>query len=60
MYTYYGLAAMGPAWQKYLWWKKYMTTFQIVSDFLCLYSVTVTKRGKQRIVAEFLPSDVCL
>jgi hypothetical protein len=31
MYTYYGLAAMGPHMQKYLWWKRYMTTFQIVS-----------------------------
>ncbi|XP_064624332.1 very long chain fatty acid elongase 7-like [Lineus longissimus] len=30
MYTYYGLAAMGPHMQKYLWWKRYMTTIQIV------------------------------
>ncbi|KAK3090379.1 hypothetical protein FSP39_011333 [Pinctada imbricata] len=29
MYTYYGLSALGPAYQKYLWWKKYMTTMQI-------------------------------
>ena len=32
MYTYYGLAALGPQYQKYLWWKKYMTTMQIVSS----------------------------
>lgn len=31
MYTYYGLSALGPAFQKYLWWKKYMTSMQIVS-----------------------------
>ena len=31
MYTYYGLAALGPKYQKYLWWKKYMTKMQIVS-----------------------------
>jgi elongation of very long chain fatty acids protein 4 len=31
MYTYYGLAAMGPHMQKYLWWKKYLTMMQIVS-----------------------------
>lgn len=31
MYTYYALSAMGPAYQKYLWWKKYMTTIQLVS-----------------------------
>ena len=31
MYSYYGLAALGPKYQKYLWWKKYMTKMQIVS-----------------------------
>lgn len=30
MYTYYMLAAMGPQFQKYLWWKKYITTLQMV------------------------------
>lgn len=30
MYTYYLLAALGPHYQKYLWWKKYLTTFQMV------------------------------
>lgn len=30
MYTYYFLAAMGPSIQKYLWWKKYLTTLQMV------------------------------
>ncbi|XP_013412266.1 elongation of very long chain fatty acids protein 7 [Lingula anatina] len=29
MYFYYGLSAMGPAFHKYLWWKKYMTKLQI-------------------------------
>lgn len=32
MYSYYGLAALGPGVAKYLWWKKYMTTFQLVSS----------------------------
>lgn len=31
MYTYYMFSAMGPQFQKYLWWKKYLTTFQMVS-----------------------------
>lgn len=31
MYGYYGLAALGPHMQKYLWWKKYLTIIQIVS-----------------------------
>ncbi|MEQ2164977.1 hypothetical protein GOODEAATRI_012270 [Goodea atripinnis] len=30
MYTYYGLTAMGPNYQKYLWWKKYLTTIQLI------------------------------
>ncbi|KAM3868158.1 elongation of very long chain fatty acids protein 7a [Diretmus argenteus] len=30
MYTYYGLTAMGPNYQKYLWWKKYLTTVQLI------------------------------
>lgn len=31
MYFYYMMSAMGPQYQKYLWWKKYMTELQIVS-----------------------------
>lgn len=30
MYTYYLLAALGPRMQPYLWWKKYLTAFQMV------------------------------
>jgi hypothetical protein len=30
MYTYYLIAALGPRFQKYLWWKKYMTWIQLV------------------------------
>ncbi|XP_029167341.1 elongation of very long chain fatty acids protein AAEL008004-like isoform X2 [Nylanderia fulva] len=30
MYTYYLLAAMGPKVQPYLWWKKYLTAFQML------------------------------
>ncbi|XP_016845633.1 elongation of very long chain fatty acids protein AAEL008004 isoform X2 [Nasonia vitripennis] len=29
MYSYYMLAAVGPQLQKYLWWKKYITTLQM-------------------------------
>jgi elongation of very long chain fatty acids protein 7 len=31
MYSYYLLAALGPEVQKYLWWKKHITTLQMVS-----------------------------
>lgn len=39
MYTYYGLAACGPKFQKYLWWKKYMTKLQLV-QFVMVVSHT--------------------
>ncbi|XP_050817193.1 elongation of very long chain fatty acids protein 1 [Gopherus flavomarginatus] len=29
MYSYYGLSAAGPAFQKYLWWKKHITAVQL-------------------------------
>lgn len=34
MYTYYGVAALGPEWQKYLWWKRYLTKLQLI-QFVC-------------------------
>ncbi|CAL1286982.1 unnamed protein product [Larinioides sclopetarius] len=36
MYTYYGLAAIGPQMQKYLWWKKHLTRLQIGQIFFIL------------------------
>ncbi|KAJ8040931.1 Elongation of very long chain fatty acids protein 7 [Holothuria leucospilota] len=36
MYVYYGLAACGPSMQKFLWWKKYMTTMQLIQFFLVM------------------------
>ena len=32
MYSYYGLAGLGPKVQKYLWWKRYVTILQLVSS----------------------------
>lgn len=34
MYTYYGLSAIGPHMQKYLWWKRYLTRMQIMQFVL--------------------------
>ncbi|KAJ8958334.1 hypothetical protein NQ318_017480 [Aromia moschata] len=34
MYSYYGLAALGPAVSRYLWWKKYLTILQLI-QFTC-------------------------
>jgi len=35
MYLYYGLAAAGPAFSKYLWWKKYLTMMQLIQFVYC-------------------------
>ncbi|GAB6026340.1 hypothetical protein CHUAL_012543 [Chamberlinius hualienensis] len=34
MYGYYAISAFGPEVQKYLWWKKYITMFQLVQFVL--------------------------
>lgn len=34
MYTYYGLAAIGPRMQKYLWWKRHLTIIQLIQFFV--------------------------
>ena len=38
MYLYYGLAAFGPNMAKYLWWKRYLTSLQLVSmQYVSMY-----------------------
>uniref|UniRef100_A0A9J7X516 Elongation of very long chain fatty acids protein n=2 Tax=Cyprinus carpio TaxID=7962 RepID=A0A9J7X516_CYPCA len=34
MYMYYGLAALGPQMHKYLWWKRYLTSLQLLQFFI--------------------------
>lgn len=34
MYTYYGLSAIGPQMQKYLWWKRHLTIIQLIQFFV--------------------------
>lgn len=36
MYSYYFLAALGPRIQPYLWWKKYLTTLQMIQFILVM------------------------
>lgn len=40
MYMYYGLAACGPKFHKYLWWKRYLTIMQLVSNFFLKKPIT--------------------
>ncbi|XP_060528332.1 elongation of very long chain fatty acids protein 7-like [Cylas formicarius] len=36
MYSYYLVAALGPQYQKYLWWKKYLTAIQMIQFVLVM------------------------
>ncbi|GAB6028950.1 hypothetical protein CHUAL_004745 [Chamberlinius hualienensis] len=36
MYTYYAIAAMGPKYQKWLWWKRYMTGLQMLQFIMVM------------------------
>lgn len=37
MYTYYLLAALGPAFHRYTWWKRYLTQFQLAQFCLVFF-----------------------
>lgn len=37
MYTYYLLSGLGPQYQKYLWWKKYLTSMQLIQFCIVAY-----------------------
>lgn len=37
MYTYYLISGLGPEYQKYLWWKKHLTTIQLVQFCIVFY-----------------------
>jgi elongation of very long chain fatty acids protein 4 len=41
MYAYYGLSALGPHMQKYLWWKKYLTQLQLIQFFAVMFHSAV-------------------
>ncbi|KAK4295101.1 hypothetical protein Pmani_032317 [Petrolisthes manimaculis] len=36
MYVYYMLSAMGPQYRRYIWWKKYLTNFQMI-QFIMIF-----------------------
>ncbi|KAG8184112.1 hypothetical protein JTE90_008898 [Oedothorax gibbosus] len=42
MYLYYFLSAFGPHMQKYLWWKKYLTTLQMIQFGIILVYMAVS------------------
>ncbi|XP_003428006.1 elongation of very long chain fatty acids protein AAEL008004 [Nasonia vitripennis] len=42
MYSYYLIAALGPEYRKYLWWKKYMTWMQLIQFAMMLVYLMFT------------------
>uniref|UniRef100_A0A3B4UK69 Elongation of very long chain fatty acids protein n=1 Tax=Seriola dumerili TaxID=41447 RepID=A0A3B4UK69_SERDU len=40
MYLYYGLAALGPGVTRYLWWKRYLTSLQLLQFFIVTIHTT--------------------
>ncbi|KAG5347561.1 ELOV4 protein, partial [Acromyrmex charruanus] len=42
MYSYYLIAALGPKYRKYIWWKKYMTWIQLMQFGLMLVYLVLT------------------
>lgn len=41
MYSYYFLSLMGPSVQKYLWWKRYLTQFQLAQFVILFFHMTI-------------------
>ncbi|RZF32265.1 hypothetical protein LSTR_LSTR009494 [Laodelphax striatellus] len=57
MYTYYMISAMGPQYQKYLWWKKHLTTLQLLQFTLVFFhsaQVLIFDCGYPKLVAALL------
>lgn len=42
MYIYYGLSTLGPSIQPYLWWKKHLTTLQMVQFIMVMINAAYT------------------
>jgi elongation of very long chain fatty acids protein 7 len=36
MYSYYGIAALGEKYKRWIWWKKYMTSMQMVKPIFLI------------------------
>lgn len=63
MYTYYGLAALGPSLRPNLWWKKYVTQLQIIQFFFLMVHGGIPifyDCGFPRIMAYFMVLETAL
>lgn len=63
MYFYYMLAAMGPRYRKYLWWKKYMTWIQLIQFTIMLtylLLIVIFDCNVPRALTVFFLVNVCI
>ncbi|XP_055378151.1 elongation of very long chain fatty acids protein 7 [Condylostylus longicornis] len=60
MYFYYMMAAMGPQYSKFLWWKKYMTELQIAQFILCIIHTTRALLNTQCQFSKFISALLLL
>lgn len=58
MYFYYMVAAMGPEYQKYIWWKKYLTSLQMVKDPLLTLNDDITIRQFPNFLCNWFKGDL--
>lgn len=63
MYFYYFLAALGPKYQKYLWWKKHLTRIQIGQFIVAIAyfaSILVRQCHMHRVVTVLLGTNTVI
>lgn len=53
MYTYYFLSALGPTFQRYIWWKRYLTQLQLTQFCLVFLHSTSYLFFKERSIPGF-------
>ncbi|CAB3377381.1 Hypothetical predicted protein [Cloeon dipterum] len=63
MYFYYMMTAMGPQYQKYIWWKKHLTTVQLV-QFLMVFvhsaNALFSDCSYPKLISAFLVVHSCI
>ena len=59
MYGYYFLASLGPKIQKYLWWKRYLTTMQIVQGPNLVEKNLALFLGRKNSLKSYSDSEKC-
>uniref|UniRef100_H2YNX2 Elongation of very long chain fatty acids protein n=1 Tax=Ciona savignyi TaxID=51511 RepID=H2YNX2_CIOSA len=63
MYFYYGVSALGPEYRKYIWWKKYLTAFQLVqfmTIFVHIMNIMLFQNCEYPLVLKYIVLSYCV